>query len=778
MRRLPVALKTAAFAALLLPVVSASAATMLFDFEGPDGSKGVTLANRPHYSYTVTNAFATSGARAYRLRFDPWREGLEQYGAYNGPTLTVPERLSDWRGYDRLSFDVVTTAAGGDLLSLMISSTNNLESKKFRFDWAGHGYGFKRFVIPLDKWSADVHADCVRWIRFLIRMPQATDIYIDNMALYKPGEEIPPPDGRGIADDLMPFLGERVQGLLSQAVENEREIRHGASMRAFLSDCAAKGTIADGMVVGQARSTERVMPRDAFVARAADAVSVRLARNETESFQIVVATLGEDLRDVGVAVEGDLVGEDGKGAFAAANIKPCVTGFGNVYEQATYRMHPGCRARLGWYPDPILDFLKTTDVKGDDVQSFWVRVKAPEGQAAGVFKGALLVSATRTGGGRTLRRVPLTVRVNGFALPKTSPLPLLLSFNPKVDRTAPLDAAERKKINEDPSSTVNIWRKHFDEWVDFLADYYITMDTIYMGSTKAFNETYLPAWKRLKKQGRLGWHCIGYWKYIPEGPDGERRWNDGNFAMLKANYETLKREGLLEDAYFYGADEVPMKFIENCRRAAELIKRDMPGVPITTTGCTRGGGVKGTPGERLGDVIDMFIPTTEGWLRGIADPAKVRADGRQLGWYICNNPDYPYAQMFTESEPIESRLLMGAMTAKYDPAAFLIWALTEWNYGPVVDSGPYTGIRERTWTTDNGDACWMHAGPDGVPLATVRLENFRDGLDDLWYAKLYEKKFGRKPDVPTSLINTLNDFSRDPVQLAAWREALADALEK
>ena len=58
-------------------------------------------------------------------------------------------------------------------------------------------------------------------------------------------------------------------------------------------------------------------------------------------------------------------------------------------------------------------------------------------------------------------------------------------------------------------------------------------------------------------------------------------------------------------------------------------------------------------------------------------------------------------------------------------------------------------------TTDNGDGCWMHAGPDGVPLATIRLENFRDGLEDLWYAKLYEKKFGRKPEVPSSLIRPL-----------------------
>ncbi len=771
-------MKTSAIAALLLPVVSASAATMLFDFEGPKGAQGVMLADKaPHYGFSITNAFATSGERSYRFRFSPWKEGIKEFGPYTGTILKVPKELSDWRGYDRIAFDMVTTARGGDLMSFMIHSTNNVESKKFRFDWPGHGYGLKRFVIPLDKWSRDVRADCVHSLRFMVRMPQATDLYIDNIALYKPGEEIPPPTGKGITGDLMPFLGRHIAELHEKKTEDERIIRHGESMRKFLSDCAVKGTVAAGMAVGQARATERVMPRDAFVARGADEVQVRLAKNETECFQIVVANLGEDLREVGVAVEGDLNGENGTGVFSAVNVKPCVTGFGNVYEQAAYRMHPGCRARMGWYPDPILDFQKTADVKGDDVQSFWVRVKAPEGQAAGTYRGNLLVSAVRADGSRVSRRVPLKVRVNGFALPKVSPLPLMVKFGPNTHRTV-LEPSLKKRIDADPQSPVNIWKKHFDVWVDFLADNYITMDNIYLTNAKDLKDIYLPAWKRLKRQDRLGWHCIGYWKQLPEGADGEKRWSNGNLAMLKANYEMLRREDLLEGAYLYGADEVPMNQIENCRKAAATLHKEFSGIPVTTTGCTRGGGAKGSPGEPLGSVIDMFIPTTEGWQRGVADPVKVRAEGRQLGWYICNNPDYPYAQMFVESEPVEARMLMGAMTAKYEPDAFLVWQISVWNSERPIESGPFTNARVRTWTSDNGDGCWVYAGPDGIPLSTVRLENFRDGLDDLWYVKLYERKFGKKPDIPESLVRDLRDFSRDPAQLAAWREAIADALEK
>ena len=271
-------------------------------------------------------------------------------------------------------------------------------------------------------------------------------------------------------------------------------------------------------------------------------------------------------------------------------MRPCVTGFGNVYERATYHAHPGDRAHLGWYPDPILDFLETADVKGDDVQSFWVRVKAPEGQAPGCYRGALVVSATRADGRRVSRRVPAWIRVNAFTLPRTSPLPLMIPFHPETSSTV-FEREARRRIARDPKSPINIWRRHFAKWVDFLADHYITMSWLYGNDTAQMKDMYLPAWRRLREQGRLGAHCIGNWNYVPDGPDGEKTWREGMLATLRRRYEMARAEGFLDGAYLYGADEVTMKFIENCRRAAELLHEHIPGVPVVTTGCCQGGGV-------------------------------------------------------------------------------------------------------------------------------------------------------------------------------------------
>jgi hypothetical protein len=67
-------------------------------------------------------------------------------------------------------------------------------------------------------------------------------------------------------------------------------------------------------------------------------------------------------------------------------------------------------------------------------------------------------------------------------------------------------------------------------------------------------------------------------------------------------------------------------------------------------------------------------------------------------------------------------------------------------------------------------------GPGGRPLATQRLENFRDGLEDLWYARLLRKHKMELP-VPDGLVRSTADFSRDPVLLERWREAMADKLD-
>ena len=83
------------------------------------------------------------------------------------------------------------------------------------------------------------------------------------------------------------------------------------------------------------------------------------------------------------------------------------------------------------------------------------------------------------------------------------------------------------------------------------------------------------------------------------------------------------------------------------------------------------------------------------WIRASArtrslKAAAARAQGKKVWWYICCGPHNPYANWFVEYAAIESRLLMGAMTAKYRPDGFLYYSLSIWNENKPIESGPFT----------------------------------------------------------------------------------------
>ena len=133
------------------------------------------------------------------------------------------------------------------------------------------------------------------------------------------------------------------------------------------------------------------------------------------------------------------------------------------------------------------------------------------------------------------------------------------------------------------------------------------------------------------------------------------------------------------------------------------------------------------------------------------------------------------------------------MSAKYRPDGFLYYQTSLWNNTAPVTAGPYTDWIAQSFPGYNGDGNWTYPGPDGTPLGSIRLENFRDGLEDYAYVKLLEqrlaaaKQAGRNPQwqreaeaalaVPAALVGSLTEYTRDPQKVYAWRSRLADLIE-
>jgi Glycoside hydrolase 123, catalytic domain len=123
--------------------------------------------------------------------------------------------------------------------------------------------------------------------------------------------------------------------------------------------------------------------------------------------------------------------------------------------------------------------------------------------------------------------------------------------------------------------------------------------------------------------------------------------------------------------------------------------------------------------------------------------------------------------MFIEYPAIDGRLLMGAMTAKERPDGFLYYQISIWNSRKPITSGPFTDWEPRSWTTYHGDGSWTCVGPEGRPVPTIRLENFRDGLEDYAYAVILEEIIHRREASAVSLSGADKEWLRSAINLSA-----------
>lgn len=527
------------------------------------------------------------------------------------------------------------------------------------------------------------------------------------------------------------------------------------------------------LVVGFASSMEKILPRGAPVfATVTNRIQVRLARNEKQSFQVLVLPGEKPLRAVQVRV-GHLRAL-GAVELRSANISAVPVGYVQTRTEPPYGS-----PLVGWWPDPILEFLDAAPIAPGDVQSFWVRLRAPKEQPAGRYQGNLEVVVE----GATVFSFDLDVTVFPFTLPDRSPLPLAITFSPE-DNIIPATRANQETWQRSPDYPVNAWKNHKLRWADFLADYYITYDSLYHHGVPDFQIL-----THLRDRGTLDRFNLGYYDHVAANADAAETWRSKELPRFREGYAKAKELGLLDHAYIYGCDEAEAKLFPLVQNAGRILKSEFPNVLLMTTTYDQSYGM-----DSVLKAMDAFCPLTPSF---DADKAALaRAAGKQVWWYICCGPHHPYANMFIEYPAIEGRLLMGAMTAKYRPDGFLYYQISIWNSQKPITNGPFTDWDPRSWTTYHGDGSWTCVGPDGTPLPTIRLENFRDGLEDYAYVRLLESAIARAGDaansrltqanwlqeakaaleVPAAVLKSKTEYTHDPAALYRWRDALAAAI--
>ncbi|MBQ3345020.1 MAG: DUF4091 domain-containing protein [Kiritimatiellae bacterium] len=784
--------------ALVMASACVSGRVVLCDFETDADTLPVSKTGGCGKSWSgyVTNHFATSGRNGYYFSGIPWKKGLNEWPGFSLKELPV----KDWCGYDRLVFDVTSIGNGGDWLTVFCLGPTGGVSKALKDSRRIPAHGCMQYVVSLEAWPKSVSPANIAGLHFFVQRPKnGFALVLDRFMLLKKGEPLPVPDSACVWRDIVPMV---VADRNAWRDMNDGDIgSHKSHMRDYFRFRESCERDRPGMpfLLGTASSMTQILPRGAFEARPIPefGLRVRLARNEYESVQIVVAPKDDDLKNVGVRLVGDLCSEHD--VFSATNIECAVVGYVKTKESPPYEvgfnvatnskvgyLRQTRKPMVGWWPDPILGFIGECDVSGSDVQSFWVRVRCPERQAAGVYRGDIEIFAN----GIDPVRVPFSVRVNDFALGRVSQLPLAVTFGPKAYGV--LDQASTCARQRNPDAPVNKWKRHMDAWVDFLADYLITFDHLYHfdnASDETGNER-LRALKRLNDQGRLGWFNIGHWWRNPDHKNAGTidAWRKQNIPRLVDFYEAVKKLGIVDKAYAYGCDEFPSKSFLSVREAAHEVRKALPDVPVFTTTFDREFGV----GTMLSE-IDWFCPGTRVYVDKLENGGveAARKEGRKVWWYVCDGPCSPWANLFIECPAIEGRLLMGAQAVRMRPDGFLYYQISKWNSDRCIEAGPFTDWDPRSHKTWHGDGALTCAGPDGTPLPTIRLENFRDGLEDYAYAMILERKLNGhvgKSDawscrarellsVPYEVMDTMTNFTDDPAALYRWRDEMADLIE-
>lgn len=815
-----------------LAAVPAVAGTVLLGFEKETDKalfhdEGRTTNN--NFPVTLERRWATAGEYSLCLRTPQWKTGMGEW-----PAVELAPPLTDWSGYDRLVLDLTNPTAFEHKFIFFISDSKIATRGGLQIAVDLPRSGYTQVVVDLTKLAGPgVNPRDIHVIHFFTQRPEGDmEVYLDNVVLLKPGEPLPVPQSSfikalaALQKDQVAALREfqqqaraRLLALAAKTpsvktfaekglVENDRRVatfaaqveqgdpaalrsaeliaelrletarleslvRLRAGFEAIRSSVQTGLKARSDILVGFASSMQKVLPRAGVPdLRTERRVSLALARNEKEAMQVVVMPVEAVAKQVSVRV-ADLRTSNGA-VFAGKNIDTPPMGYVETKSRPPYGT-----SHIGWWPDPILDFMRTADIAQGDAQSFWVRFRAPKGQTPGTYRGKLEVLVA----GKPLYAFDLAVEVYPFTLPDRSPLNMAITFGPH-DLPLPSTEKQQAQWRKSPDYAINIWKRHRVQWGDFLADYYITYDSLYHHG--------LLDWEiiqRLHEQGRLAMFNLGYYPIMPDKPEEAQKWKDNIAGYIGKNYERAKELGLLDHAYIYGCDEHPADMFPAVERAAAYLKKTYPGVLILTTTYDHSFGT-----DSVLQSMDGFCPLTPSYKRDLAD--RVRATGKQVWWYICCGPHHPFANMFVEYPAIDGRVLMGAQTVKQRPDGFLYYQISIWNCPQPITGGPFTDWDPRSWTTYHGDGSWTCVGPDGTPLPTIRLENFRDGIEDYAYAMLLEEAIKKAQanvnptaaqqewlkraqaalEVPLSVTRTMTDFTQDPADVYRWRRGMAEAL--
>ncbi|HOV73590.1 MAG TPA: DUF4091 domain-containing protein [Candidatus Hydrogenedentes bacterium] len=554
---------------------------------------------------------------------------------------------------------------------------------------------------------------------------------------------------------------------------------------------------------------DRPMP-----SRRGKAMALAMAQNETEAAQLVVRPV-KDLSGF-TAVSSSLAGP-GSASIPADCVEILRVRYVNIQRKTDIS------SALAPWPDPLPPFKGPITLAANINQPLWVRIHVPKDTAAGEYTGHIELNANGYNA-----RVPLRVRVYGFALPDRMTCETAFGFdagavyqyqglaNPE-DRQSVLDkywasmaAHHIFPYNPAPNAGLQVqWTALAPEDAAYLPE---PDRTLLMNNPLTPVFDWAPWDAELQRvfdqfhfHGmRLGLPGMGnaaIQGFKPGTPEHSLAFT----AYCRAMQEHLREKGWLNGAYVYWFDEPTTQDYPYVMESFLRLKKAAPDLRRMLT--------EQVEPELVGGP-NLWCPLT--WFYKHEKTLERRAAGDHFWWYVCTVPKQPYCGLFIDHPATDLRVWLW-QTWKYDIEGILIWQSNlwttrcaypdepqnpyedpmSWEHGGTVKKG-----EKRPW--GNGDGRFMYppescgnANPPAPvlegPVDSIRWEMLRDGIEDYEYMAILKrlitdrhtvlpparlKKYEALLTVPESITKDLKTYTKDPAPIEKRRDELARAIEQ
>ncbi len=677
-------------------------------------------------SLEISKAHVSHGKHSLMARIQPGSDypGLlwEVYGS----------AVQNWTGTKDFHFDVYNNNEDNIKLDVKFKSGRDYPKKSYTYSVDLEPLRMNSVSIPIESIAGSCDITQMSYTKLFVQSPQKEFVlYFDNMGVRQgtKTDEDTDTDNDAVAPQV---------GSSAVALKEKEEIFAASSLDRVFQD-------------------GRTLVKPSF----SQNIVLSLAKNEYESFQIVVSNGRNELKDSALDIS-EFVNDQGvslgKDAVSWRRV-------GYVLTKKPY--YPV--KLIGLWPDPLLPEGKVT-IEPGLTQPFWVTVYASKDTAPGIYKGTVRVVS----GATVLKELPVSVKVENFVLPLESSLKTAFDFYPhitslryprKENESNDMYASRIAEINE--KFIINMLKHRMDPVLNI--DPASRED---LGKVDNYRRYGLNNFSIGKRGGTFN----NNWPSTDE--EIEKL-----FPLYREYGEILKSNNILQDSYIYTWDESKMNDPQ-VEKVSSMIHRAYPGLKNMV--CYHG---FWDPVKNPGWGKDIDI-----WCFGIDDynEAKVKTLlglGMEMWMYISGPGSSGSPNLAIDFDSMDYRIVPW-LCWKYDLKGFLYWCVNWW---PLVD--PYVSAANTKWE-QNGNGLLFYPGENG-PVDSLRAEVYRDGMEDYEYLVLLRQRvaelrskgmeahnqelINRADDllrVDKTLVGSMNSFTKDGPVLMERRRKIAEAIEE